>query len=215
MRTLACFLIALLLSVGQVLAQDPKVYSKEMVAAGMKSLETFRGLVTKDNFRQMGFDSAQEIRGAVLDTPLVDYIVRLDQLRKYQPGTSAEALLTATGQVHYPVAVDGQVKSSMIVVRGQAGWRAVSFGGFNLARKIAAAIKESSRNTGLNASEYFVVRIPAMNIVFAAYRDKAQLMLVPIVDDPRWEFKAGAGVAAERVFTTLASSAPPDDGLPR
>ena len=67
----------------------------------------------------------------------------------------------------------------------------------------------SNRSPG----EYFLVRVPALGLIFLA-ADSAGLTLTPLLDDPQGRWKAGASLAADSVFTQLVADAKASKGLP-
>jgi hypothetical protein len=213
MRIVIAF--AALLLASQASAQGTTAPLKEVQAVAQKSLATFSQLVTKDNYRQMGFDDPEEVRAATLGVPTQDFLVRLDMLKKYEPGGSPDALLSPTNQVMFPVLARGQVKSSVTIAKTKEGWQAASFGGPNYVKLVSSTLKESSKVTGLDYASYFVVRVPSLNLFFLGFRSTNELMLVPLVDNARLEFKAGVGMKAEKVFAAIVPEAKAHDGLPR
>lgn len=215
MRIIISLFIVLLLMVSQARAQETKVPIKEIQPVAQRSLETFSQLVTKDNYRQMGFESPEEVRSATLGTPIQDFMVRLDKLKKYEPGSRPDELLTATSQVIYPVLVKGQVRSSITLSKTKGSWQAVSFGGFNFVKLVSSTLMESSKVTGLDYSSYFTVRVPSLNLFFLGFRSNNELMLVPLTDNPMLKFKAGASMKAERAFSAILPDAKAHNGLPR
>jgi len=215
MRILISLLIALFLMASQASAQETKVLIKEIQPAAQRSLKTFSQLVTKENYRQMGFESPEEVRSATLGAPIQDFMVRLDKLKKYEPGSRPDELLTATSQVIYPVFVKGQVRSSITLSKTKESWQAVSFGGFNFVKLVSSTLMESSKVTGLDYSSYFLVRVPSLNLFFLGFRSNNELMLVPLTDNTMLEFKAGASMKAEKVFSAILPDAKAHNGLPR
>lgn len=212
MRILIPLLIALLLMATQIDAQVPV---KEVQPVALSSLDTLKQLVTRENYRQMGFDSPEEVRSATLGTPLQDFIVRLDRLKEYEPGRRPDELLTPTSQVIYPVVVNGQARSSITISKIKERWQAVSFGGPNFIKLVSTTLMESSKVTRLDYSSYFIVRVPSLNLFFLGFRSDNELNLVPLMDDARLEFKAGVGMKAERVFSAILPDAKAHNGLPR
>src|SRR4249920_1258685 len=69
--------------------------------AAAQSLQTFGKLITKDNYKELGFDSVEEVVEARLGAPLAIFFVRLDRLREYQPGSDPNTLLADSAQVYY------------------------------------------------------------------------------------------------------------------
>jgi len=214
-RLLLSVFIASLIMMSQANSQEAKLPFKEIQPVAKKSLETFSQLVTDKNYKQMGFDSPEEVRSATLGTPIQDFMVRLDRLKKYEPGSRPDDLLTATGQVIYPVLVKDQVKSSMTISKNKESWHAVSFGGPNFVKLISKTLVENSRKTGLDHSSYFLVRVPSVNLFFLGFRSTNELMLIPLMDDKKLGFKGGIGMKAEKIFTAILPDARAHNGLPR
>ncbi len=171
----------------------------------MKSLETFKQLVTEENYSAMGFSSKDEISKAQLGEPLKIYIVRLDQLQKYNENTNPNELLTEQQKYIYPVTVNGDTKSSLSVARFNDEWKSSSFGSPNYIMMLA---KFRSNNS-------FVVNVLALNLSFIGTREDNKLMLTPIMDYPTFDFKAGQTMPAEDVFKRILPEAREHDGLPR
>lgn len=213
-RLLIAFLTASMLAASQAGAIDTRVSSDQLLMEGKKSLGEFSQLVTRENFRSMGFESPDEVKTASLGAPMKDFIVKLDSLSKYQPGGSAEELLIPTGQAVFPVMVNGKVRSSITLSKSKGEWKAVSFGGSNYVKKISKAVEESSRQTGLAKSEYFIARVPALNVFFAGYQREGKIFLVPIMDFPKFDLKAGSSVEAERALSALSQAAREHNGQP-
>lgn len=207
------FLLAVSYAYGQQLVLKDL---KRIEPVAKESLATLSGLITKENFKQMGFESPEEVRTATIGAPLQEFIVRLDNLQKYQSGGNVIELLTPVNHVTYPVLVGGEVRSSFTMADVNGKWRAVSFGSPNLVRLLSKHRKESSKVTGLSDSSYFIVQVPSFNVYFLAYSDRdGKLMLIPLLDDNRFKFKAGAVMPAEEVFSSMAPVAREHDGLPR
>jgi hypothetical protein len=215
MRIFKYLFTALLVMAPLASAQETRVPIKEIQPVAQKALETFSQLVTKENYAQMGFDSTEQVRTATLGIPIQDFIVRLDTLKKYIPGSMPEELLTASNQVIYPVLVKDQVRSSITISKTKENWQPVSFGGSNFVKLASKTLMENSRETGLDHSSYFLVRVPSLNLFFLGYRSNTELMLVPLMDDKRLEFKAGVGIKAGQVFSAILPDAKAHDGLPR
>ncbi|HSE66640.1 MAG TPA: hypothetical protein VLB12_06620, partial [Gemmatimonadales bacterium] len=62
--------------------------------------------------------------------------------------------------------------------------------------------------------EYFLVRIPALGLIFLGADSAGTLMLSPLLDDPQGRWKAGATLAADSVFSQLVAEAKASKGLP-
>ena len=215
MRLLLSLFIALLLAASQARAQGAAAPFSEIQPVAQKALKTFSRLVTKENYKRMGFEDPEEVRTATLGAPLQDFIVRLDKLKEYAPGGRLDELLSATDQVIYPVLVKGQVRSSITVSKTGGSWQAISFGGPNFMKLILGTLAENTKATRLDSSAYQVVRIPSVNLLFLGFRLNNELMFVPVTDNDRLKFRAGAGMKAENVFSAILPEAKAHNGLPR
>jgi len=215
MRLLLSLFAALLLTAPPARAQGAAAPFGEIQPVAQKALKTFSRLVTKENYKRMGFEDPEEVRSATLGAPLQDFIVRLDKLKSYAPGGSLEELLTATDQVIYPVLAKGRVRSSITISKTGGSWRAVSFGGPNFIKLISGTLEENTKATRLASSEYQVVRVPSLNLFFLGFRLNNELMFVPVADNARLKFRAGAGMKAENVFSAILPEARAHNGLPR
>lgn len=177
-------------------------------AAAERALDTFAKLVDERNYRQMGFQSPDEVERATLGRTLAERMVRLDRLREYAGGP-VEELLTDTGRVKYLVEVNGEVRSSLTVGNRGDSWHAESFGGANYAELVAAAALRMD-----DSADLFELRVPALNVTFLATRRDGGLVLVPIVDDAGYGFTAGEPIPAEEALSALVEAAREHNGLP-
>jgi hypothetical protein len=181
--------------------------------AATQSLATFRKLVTSENYKELGFESADQVANARLGAPLQIFIVKLDQLREYQTGSDPNRLLNEGAQLYYPVAVGEQTRSSLVVEQSEGKWKAASFGNAGLAKQIAVVSKRATAPQTTVSSE-FIVQVPALGIYFLGHRADNKLMLTPLATDPGYDLKAGATQPAEEIFTKLAPFAKSHNGLP-
>src|SRR5262245_45703035 len=88
-------------------------------------------LVNSDSYVGLGFHWVNEAGMARLKdpkAPFVMHIVSLDHLRAYSPDNDPAKLLIKTGEVIFPVEVDGQVRSSITVAKVKRRWPASVFG---------------------------------------------------------------------------------------
>jgi len=199
-------LIPLLIVACQDQGKPPPLTSQASEAA-MGALGVLRQLVTPQNFRSMGFDSPDEVSRAQLGAPLAVSNIGLDQLKQYKPGSDPAALLTTTAETVYPVVVDGNVKSSLTIVKKDGGYAASAFGNADVAKRLG----RYRQNAG---AEAFIVRVPALNFYFVGQRTPAGLTLTPIVSDPRLRLPEGQPAPANQVLMQLVPVAQAYNGLP-
>ena len=204
---LICGLLLFMLGC-QKSVEAPKPPSVQPQEAAASAIGVLQKMVTGQNFKSLGFDSADQVKQAQVGQPLTVFDVGLEQLKAYKQGTDPNSLLVKSARALYPVTVDGQVKSSFTITHKESGYQASSFGN-------AEIIKSLSRYR-LNQTEAgdFVVRVPAFNMYYLGRRVENRLLLVPIIDDPRLKLKPGEAVGAEIVLEQLAPLANAYNGLP-
>ncbi|MDH5835264.1 hypothetical protein [Luteimonas kalidii] len=191
------------------MSQQPPVADARLATevAG-KSLSTLSQLVTEQNYRAMGFESAGEAADATLGAPIPVYLVQLDELRAYAGGDPA-ALLRPLQQVVFPVNVDGATRSGITVENADKGWQASGFGSPALTRGLVDAIRASG------AAEPMAVHVAALRTYFIGFHaGDGTLMFAPIRDEPEFEFRAGAAVPATQALLALRPAALRYNGLP-
>ncbi len=204
----------------QVTQQTDVVLSKlktstaESRPAANSGLAEFKLLVNDRNFASYGFQSAEEIASATVGQPLVVFMVRLDLLRQYQPGTDPKALLSGGDKVLYPVLVGNQVRSSIIVDRGSGGWKAVAFGGPQLMRRLAQARDKAPARTPTMEVEILALSAHFLGELRST-RNGERLYLTPSADQPDVGLRAGRTDEASRIFAQLVPIARAYNGLPR
>jgi len=190
-------------------ASGPPINTSQ--AAAQRGLETMRALARQGNFAALGFTSAQEAEAATLDAPLHVFMVRLDQLQQYRPGTDPASLLQDTGQDFYPVLVGGQVRSSLRVSGADGRFAAVSFGGAALARTLGQRRQDLTATlvppNGEPPQRFEVVHVAALNLYFLGFEQRGQLMLSPAINTEQFGFRAGVPQWAAAVFTRLSEQA--------
>lgn len=178
-------------------------------SAANQSLATFRKLVNAQNFKELGFESADEVANAALGTPLRTSMVKLEQLKAFKSGDDVNRLLSELPQVYYPVTVQNQVRSTVTVEQANGKWRATGFGPANLAKQVERASK-----AGAASGAQILVHVAAFNLYFVGTRVENRLVLTPVGDYASYNLKAGASLPAEEVFTALVPFAQQYNGLP-
>jgi hypothetical protein len=215
MKTLlGAFLICASISAAAQQPMESSAMARQGQEVATAALGTLRSMVTEENFQSLGFESAKEVNSAVIDPPIAVFMVRLDELRAYQVGQNAEALLRPANRLIFPVSVSGKVRSSIVVEQAGEKLVASSFGGPKLVTAITRYRDENAKATGTPARDYFAVHAAALGVYFIGHRGSSGLILVPIVDDPRAEFSAGRALPLGDAIQRLAVLARAYNGLP-
>lgn len=178
-------------------------------SAAQRGLETFRRLVTSANFKELGFESMDEVSSASLGAPNQVFSVGLEQLKSYQPGGDANRMLADAGRTIYPVMVRDQARASITVEQKNGKWTATGFGDPKLARQISTTTKSVSAQ-----GAPMIVHVLPFNLYFVGSRSDNRLMLTPLGDYSAFNVKTGATLSADEVFTALAAFAKNYNGLP-
>lgn len=194
---------------------DLTAVAQESAAAARQSLPTLAELAKGDNAARMGFAAPGDAEKSELAAPLSDFIVGLDDLRSWQPGTDPMSLLRPTGLVVYPVTTGGAVRSSVTLKKQDSAWQAVAFGAPAQSQAVAGARASVADKAKVAENKTFQVRIPAYNLVFVGYVDNGRLMLTPVVDTQRYGLSTGVAVAADQLFARIKPDAERDPGMPR
>ena len=208
-------MLAVMMMVSLAFGADEPGDLKLSKEVAVKALPGFSELVRKQgNFREMGFESADEVQKATVGDPLKIFIVRLDHLQKYERGAKPDSLLSDTRQYLFPLQVNNAVRSSMTVAETREGWKAVAFGKPTYTQQVS-----KTRGAGVDtpgaAAGSFLVKIPSFNLSFLGSRSEQGIMLTPVMNDATFGFKEGVAMPAEKVFETVAPAARKHDGLPR
>ena len=160
-------------------------------AAAKRALVPLQKLVDDKTYKEMGFDNPSEVASAILVEPINVSMVRLDALSQYAMGGNPERLLAEPRRVIYPVEVNKQVKSSIIVEGADAQWKATSFGGPHLVRQIARYRSDVNEKMKPETGSMRVVHVAGLNLYFLGYRVNGPLMLTPLDDYTTFKLTAG------------------------
>jgi hypothetical protein len=204
---MTCVFVLVLVMVGCQSESAPKPPAAQPQEAASNAIGVLQKLVTAENYRSFGFESADEVKEAQLGQPLPVSTIGLDKLKSSQSGAEPNSLLATSPETIYPVIVRGNVRSGVTIVHKAAGYEPASFGN-------AEIVKALSRYRQGQSGNEFVVRIPAFNMYYLARRVENQLILVPIVDDPRLKVKAGEAVPLQRLLVELRPLVDAYNGLP-
>lgn len=183
----------------------PSLQGKDPAEAAQKSLDTYKRLVSAEDFAALGFQSLEEVQNAELGASFPIQIVPLDRLQQFDQGGDTEGLLTDAGRVVFEVQVDEALRSSIEVGRVGDLWQGQSFGEPALIGALAP-LRQSE--------EDFEVVVPALNVYFVATRTDAGLQLTPAFDYPAFNLSAGRALPAAEALNALVDAAKNHNGLP-
>jgi hypothetical protein len=181
----------------------PAEIPKEAQDEAQRSLPVLHQMVTPETYKNLGFQSVDEASRATLGAPMRVLMVPLDRLKEYQPGAKIEEMLQDTNEVRYPVSVDGQVRTSVVMRQIEGKWQVARFGRPALTQSLDL-VRKRVVTAETPAEATFEVNIPALNLYFLGREVGSNLMLTSAVDDPRFDLKQGEEVDAQQVFSKIA-----------
>src|SRR5215211_4018067 len=145
-------------------AQEEATFTDAQSAA-TQALATFRKLVNAQNYKELGFESPDEVANAALGQPMRTSMVRLDQLKAYKASDDPNRLLNDLNQVYYPITVQNNVRSAISLEQANGRWKATGFGPANLAKQVARAKTAAGAET-----EPILVHVAPFNLYFTGHR---------------------------------------------
>lgn len=175
-------------------------------AKALETLEDVRQSAPAEQLRALGFQKVEEVQAATVEAGIPVYMIRLDQLREYTGG-EASRLLVDLKTLEFPVTVAGQPRSLVEVRAVNGAWETARVGGGNKARILHGVRRQAIEANGMAESDFFEVRVPALNMIFLGHHDAAGLKLTPLLDDAPHALKAGRAEPAEQVLARLVPQA--------
>jgi len=135
------------------------------------------------------------------------YLLRLDKLVAFTPGSDPLSLLSTPTKMVYPVRL-GNATSSMIDVSqkpDENAWIVSALGRAAFVRSLADVMPQAV--SGAENPARITVWVPALNQRFAGELEGSSLTLIPLVDDSTLGFRKGQRLTASEVFTKLRPAA--------
>lgn len=212
MKTLLLTALLAVLSVSSSAQAQAAQATDARAAKAARALQELPDIVNKDNHRSLGFASAEEARAGKLGDAIPVFMIRLDALQKYR-GEDPGRLLTDVQRAVYPVEVDGQVRTTVELHAVNGRWEVARMGGAQKIRAMDKQRRSTMKARSLRGSDFFEVRIPALNLSFLGHHDEDGLRLTPLADDASLKLQAGRSVLASELLTQLVplAQATPSD----
>ena len=131
-------------------------------------------------------------------------MVGLNGLRGYQSNQDPHALLIDEQQTMYPLAINEEVRTSVVVKqRADGHWEAAEFGHMNLVKAAHARRRDVSVRRQVTEADLSLIEIPTLGAVFLGHDEKGAMMLTPVYDVPGTTLRSGETHRASEVFETL------------
>ena len=189
-----------------------QVWSQADSAAIQSGLPIARDLISGTAAAQLGFtDPSNQLPQIVLGDPLPGRMVNLAALRGYDASQDPDPLLVTTGRIAYPMMVSGVTLSAITVAEvTPGGYQVVSIGAPNLYR----AVDSIRTVAGGSPTDYSVVSVPALKVLFIGRVVAGEWSLTPVFSDNRFGFVAGVAILARTALEAMVTAAIAHDGLP-
>lgn len=160
-------------------------------------------IITPEMAPGFGFANKAEASQAVLGTPIMEYRIRLDDLKAYKPGQEARSLLRDQGRTLYPLLSGGKARSAVRVemFKGQA--RVNRIGNTTLIRMIEQVSPSSALAKPAENKSLPVVEIPAMGLYFVVREDGRKIQLASLFDVDYLRLKKGVYEPAHEVLARI------------
>ncbi len=110
-----CFIIPVFACDSGDGTQTPLDAAREIQMAAEEGLGEFQAEITPENKKQYGFDETDDPGKATLADPLVIHELPQTALSDYQEGTGYEPLLAETETHYFPVEIQDDPKSILVV----------------------------------------------------------------------------------------------------
>lgn len=199
---------------GQAIQRSRPNEVEAATAAAHEGMQRFAALVTKDNYAAMGFDSPEQVRSATLGVPVEQYAIGLEDVLRYKAPGDLPQMVKAGERVTFPVLVEGRTRSSVTVRRQNGRWTPESFGAPQYVRMLSEVRERLAAEKQRPVSEYFEVRILALNLTFVGHAQDAQLFLALVHDAPGVDLKRGVLIPADEVMKVIEPLARAHNRLP-
>ncbi|MEK6761153.1 MAG: hypothetical protein AABY96_00430 [Nitrospirota bacterium] len=164
--------------------------------------------------KDIGFKSLEEMAEAQLASPLRLYTVPLVKLAKFQPSDDPNKLLEDTHSLIFPLTINNQFRSSLIV-RESLAPNITDLESFAKAYKAYKAMRARHTGTGFPrlmpeleklkpTSSSFLVSIAPLRLFFLGDRKAEGLVLTAIQANPHFELNARLEYDAAELFSKIA-----------
>jgi hypothetical protein len=181
-------------------------------AEALQALVLVKQLITRDNFKDYGLDSFDQVQTLKLESGVDTYYVYTNSLKAFGNGKKAGSALTASQTKLYPVSSNGQ-GVFIITLRFREGkWKIASFGQSDQARELALMVRTERLLPGRESGVY-AIEIPSLNLAYGSFAlptPKSDLMLVALSSE---SFKvANSGLIRPEGGAFAYIGSPPIDG---
>jgi len=195
MRSALLLALSLMLLAGCGGKREPP--SRDPQEAATRGRAVFQSLIDEQNYKGYGFDSLEQARRLEIHGSMDVFNIPPESLYGLEPGSDLDAVLVRSPETIYQVVVDGQVKSSVLVMQlGPEAYRAAGFGNAEL-------VKRLSRYQSEGGADEFAVRVLGIYMYFLGRKHNGRFTLTPIEHNDQLGLAAGVAYDADDVLQRL------------
>ena len=145
--TCILFCMMLLLSASEGIAEEAH---SAITEAAEEGLQPFLNRIPRGELEKFGFVKEDSPDQAYTGSPFRLHTITPAALSAYQPGDSADSIISETGMWYFPVMLKNEIRAILIVDQVKGRWKAVSLGKAKLAGELAKVRKQWSERKGYN-----------------------------------------------------------------
>jgi len=199
----------------QASAQDdsttPRPIShSDHLGAAQAAMRQLAELVGRNSTRNRGFQSPDEVASASPGTPLPVYQVAMNELAAFKSDRDPRAILVDRHEVVYPIMLDGEARTVMVVRQQAAGqWVVEEIGHIYLAQVAHKHRSLLSKQHHVAEDNFYLVRIPELGYDFLASEERGSILLTALnnVRTDLASIDSGKTLRASEVFAALQTTA--------
>lgn len=132
---------------GKGIAQDAP---SEVIHAAEDGLHHFLSLIPHGTMEDYGFNKGDSPDQACLGKPFKLYTITPDSLFKYKPEGSIYSIMSETTNWYFPIVLENNTKTILVVAKANNEWKAVTLGYAALGRELAKIRQMWPKSKGYN-----------------------------------------------------------------
>ena len=170
--------------------------------AAEKDLQGFLKLIPEQDLEQFNFSNLAEVERAQLGTPFKQYAIDPQAILAYTPETDINAIITPMDIWHFPVMVDGAMRTLLAVEKREGEWEAVTIGSSGLA-KAWETIQNNAKEEGISELKFISLFQAAMDMALRV-DPQGNSLIIPLEWNPTTStFEVGKGYAPSEMMLIL------------
>ena len=144
-----CILFCMMLLLSAV-SEGTAEADSAITKAAEEGLQPFLNRIPQGELEKFGFAKEDSPDQAYTGSPFRLHTITPAALSAYQPGDSADSIISETGIWYFPVMLKNEIRAILIVDQIKGRWKAVSLGKAKLAGELAKVRKQWSERKGYN-----------------------------------------------------------------